>query len=1410
MPQNTYRSYFNIDPDYLAQVNKHAIDSYPDLWKKFYPHPTFVKLIKDTVSVLSRQQKLSLWVEGSYGTGKSHAVLTLKKLIEAKDEDTKAYFDEYNLDRDLYLKLQREKNNGKIITVHRYGSSSIKGDDDLVFAIQESIERALIDNDIENNASATLKEAVIRYLSDEENKQSFNIYARGSYRSLLGGKDADEIIENLKNYEDDALAELMNKLFRVGQFKRNFKTSVSELCAWIREVIEKNNLQAILFIWDEFSEYFENNMRSLTGFQEIADMSGSTKFYLMIVTHKSGALFNEGDRDKSKTIDRFVSPTCHISLPENIAFDLMGEAMRTTDDETLDGEWKRHKNSLAMRTSKSRKVVKESAGITDDALMKILPIHPYAALLLKHISTAFESNQRSMFDFIKNDTGNTIKGFQWFIDNYGVSGGHYVEVDGTTVSTQNPLLTIDMLWDFFYEKGENRLSGNILMLLNNYKRLSTGLLPDEKRVLKTILLLQAISQNVDGNVELFVPNPKNIELAFEGSDLENSAVRCAAKLLRDHVVSRKPATGDNFQYVVVQNGIGDVDITPFKQQAEQKTTKDMLNTDGSELQEVIELNGALAKRFELKYSCIDDIDVDMRRANNPSTETNTIPVIVTLAMNDSESSTIAKKIEEFFNNNSDSQVVFIDTSVTVLGNEAHGRYVENVAQALAIGNSNNDDRRTYTGYACDVLKKWAKRIREGEFVVCTRDLPKGSRAANMDDLVDKLSSLDKNIYTECLEGEFKNVVNTMYDSNSLKAGALCGIKQQTSGTFRSGNTSTKLENALENAWGVEKYWESSPHLYISRLKIAVDDWIQQAFDNNDRISIAAIYDMLKAVPYGFMNVNLTAFVLGFILKEYADGSYSYTDTLTTEPLTEEKLALMIEEIIKQNNTPNARYKDKYIVTLTEEEKAFNKATSTAFGISETYCTNITDTRERIRSEMKKLSFPMWVLKYVMDGQEFKTDEETVSELIDLFCGIANNRNFVGNLTDSDIALKIGKLCIEHVEAPEDLKSIISKENCTAGMQKYLEIYEGRELPNLAAQVGDNGQYINMLRRKFDADAANWVWNVETANQKINETIIEYRIIVESNKILSRSVSFNETMSSWCDKISQLRVSYLMAKNHVGTIEPFLKSLYDLMRTGTLLDSQKQEFLDKLMVNVDAFRNFMNNQVLLLKQMCPFDVEDLADDEIKAMLEGDDSFRGSFTKEKSEYSNIVTTAVEKFKSQLGHTKLRKLWKDNTGTDTPRAWSNTYLMPVLIMVPEDEVAEARKAFDTINRNNSDATSIEQALAYFERANIFAAMNSEEARNDAFIDRIIRNYAVMLNDVNVVKNYLNNHATTEPYYWVGSSEIENKLKHMAEANYNRTGYVKAVEIIDGMDSDEVKHYLKNMIRDNMIVGMEIIKNQ
>ncbi len=1391
----SYRDYFDIDPDYFPQVDKKIIETVPDLWKKFYPHPSFVTLLKATVDVLKRKQKLSIWVDGAYGTGKSHAVLTLKKIIEANEEDTKAYFEKYNLDSFLCKDLMAQKNSGKILVCHRYGSSDINSDVDLIVAIQEGIEKALSENGIENKANTSIKKALIRYLENDENKQSFNIFAAGSYKEVLGGDLADDILEKLKTYEDDALRSLISKLFKVTMVKGSFSLNTSELCDWIREIIEKNNLYNLIFIWDEFSEYFENNLHHLTGFQQIAELSATAPFCLMIVTHKAEGYFSDGDPDKKKILDRFVSPV-HISLPENIAFALMHEAMKVTDDEELAAKWEKHKGSLDKRTMQSRTAVKNKIGLTDADLSNVLPIHPYAALLLQHISIYYTSTARSMFNFIKNDDGDDVKAFQWFIDNYDFS-------------SRNPFITVDMLWSFFYESGQDKLASGIKEVLNCYTpKLNKELMEDEKRVLKTILLLQAVSERMTGNRDIFLPNDQNITLAFEGTDLEFPAKNLAKKLLGDHVVTRTPLTGEVFSYCCKNTGTT-IDYTPFIVPAKNKTTKDMSFMSGSDLRSTIEFSGALKARYILSYATISDIDSEFKKANNPEDVSNRLYAIATLARDEGERATIQKKIKGFFESNQDSSVVVVDASNTMLGEGDYNEFVENYAMALAIGNSDITQRKTYEGYATEVLKDWAKRIKNGDYYIYSSYSKEGERVANSSELISKLLEIDKFHYPKSLEIAFPSVLNTMYEANSLASGAACGITEETKGTFRSGNEATKLENALKDAWKIEEYWKKS-HSYIADLKNAVDGIIDEVYKDHDRVSIAYIYNFLKTEPYGFMPCNITAFILGFVLKEYANGSYSYSDNMTTDTLDTDKLATMISEIIKQENTPDKRYKDKYIVTLTEEERAFNKATSEAFNIDSKYCVSITDTRSRIREQMKTFSFPIWLIEYDMDDVDFKTSKETVCSLIDNYCAIANNQNDGKGKTDSDIALEIGECCLANPDVVEDLKQILKKDRCKQGMLKYLETYEGGKLVSIAKAVGDGGQYINHLEYKFSSDAANWVWNRDTVHSKIDELIVEYEIIDTSNKVLAKNTSYIETIRAWCDKIGQIRLAYSVVKNYLEDGKEFYEMLRDLKKANSLLDSQKKKFLELLIAHVDNFRIFMSSQAEIFEKACSHYLDGLTLDDVKNMIEDDQyGFKGSYISEPDKYYEKVQKAVSAYKGSLENVKLRNLWKEITGTERPYDWSMKYSMPIMAMVPDQETNMARKAFSTINSGKNDSEAVASAMDYISKISYADKLNSKEERDKAFAETILKDYAVLFDNIDDVKEYLRAHVSDQPQYWLESKDVQNKIRILATANYMKSGYGRAKKIIDDMPADKVKEYLKQMIEDNIVVGVEIIRS-
>lgn len=242
---------------------------------------------------------------------------------------------------------------------------------------------------------------------------------------------------------------------------------------------------------------------------------------------------------------------------------------------------------------------------------------------------------------------------------------------------------------------------------------------------------------MSGDKEIFLPNDKNLTRAFEGTDIELPAKNIARKLLSDHVVTRIPLTGDVFSYCCRNTGTS-IDSTPFIKDAKNKSTKELLFKAGGELRNSIELSGALKARYSLAYATVSDFDNEVKKANNPDSAGNKLYALVTIARDESERVTLQKKIRAFYEANADSNAVAIDAANSILGEAEYNEFVENCAMALAIGNSDINQRKTYEGYADEVLKNWAKKIKSGDFYVYSRYEKDGDRAVNFADLTEKL------------------------------------------------------------------------------------------------------------------------------------------------------------------------------------------------------------------------------------------------------------------------------------------------------------------------------------------------------------------------------------------------------------------------------------------------------------------------------------------------------------------------------------------------------------------------------------------------------------------------------------------------------------------------------------------------
>ena len=150
--------------------------------------------------------------------------------------------------------------NGKLIVVHRIGSSNIKNDDDLIWAVQDSVSRALRDAGVENMAAGTMKEALLAWINERSGNRDWLAGLISEVPQNFGGMGLDMILQILQSDDEKSIEALMERLVMLCRENGNWAMSMDaeKLAAWLEDVIDKNGLGAIVFIWDEFSEYFKN------------------------------------------------------------------------------------------------------------------------------------------------------------------------------------------------------------------------------------------------------------------------------------------------------------------------------------------------------------------------------------------------------------------------------------------------------------------------------------------------------------------------------------------------------------------------------------------------------------------------------------------------------------------------------------------------------------------------------------------------------------------------------------------------------------------------------------------------------------------------------------------------------------------------------------------------------------------------------------------------------------------------------------------------------------------------------------------------------------------------------------------------------------------------------------------------
>ena len=1377
---NKYREYFDIDEEYFPQINDSTIAAAsPDFWTRTYPHYTFIEMLNSMERVLARQEKRSLWIEGAYGTGKSQCAYALKKILEVPEDELRAYWDRYEplkKKTDLLEKLIGHKQKG-IVTAYRYASGMIDSPRDLFLAVQETLKASLISANLYAGEN-TLKESVIAWIDEPSHKLFFDaLLKKSEWAALFSQSSADEVLNALR--KGGEVKTLMDNIFRLADKEGITALTIDSdgLIAWLIDIIDRNNVK-VVFIWDEFSDYFRNNRESLSEFQKLAELVNLKPFYFIVVTHESGQLFTTADTTWKKVRDRFIP--IHIALPDNIAFELIGHAFNVkpvakTDWDTLvDGD-------LGSRTSTSRSKVMAVAKIDNPQVMKdIMPLHPMAALLLKNIASAFKSNQRSMFDFIKSSNTDGVKAFQWFIENTGPFDDH-------------PLLTVDMLWNFFYEKGRDNLTSDIRLILDTFPQ-QQNLREDEKAVLKAILIMQAIDQRLGGTIDLFKATEQNLNYVFEGiPDLEGTKSASLAKGLKEKgILVSNPISGGRYAYAAAVLAGDQAKIDEHKKNVRQNSTTSKLVTEGG-LSTVLSLSPALRLRFESEPGTGKITPVtaaDFTRTINILRDKAAgwnFHAVIAFAKDEAEAATFRKTLRTAVTDKQYENIVFIDALSTPLGSEAFEQYVDFSAMAMYYQGSNNTSSRDNSDKAKRVLDQdWKDRIYNGQFIVYTYANQEGEKLGNGQGVASVLQTIVTTKFRHVFDFAKGLTESQLKITPAMKQSAKAGITQVTSGVVNG------VENrVLPTVWKMDNYWENptTSSLPISRIKVEIDEHIKSAFDCDGQISIGEIYDFLEET-YGFAPCNLSAFIAGFLLKEYGSEPYRYSDSSGGhEQMTQDKLAEMLGNYIGKSPKPT------HIVKMTADEMAFYELTEKAWGIQPNSCSSAGQAAIAVTAKMRGLNLPVWCLEEV--------DTAGIFDVVQKYGELVQKE---GNEAHKKV-VEIGKIVSTKPSLADSLSALVTGDNCQNGMREYLRSFEDGKVMELAKAIGAEDNVLTDIRRLFGVKHS-CLWDKQTGEDEIRKLLTEYSVVKESNTILNTSAhSLTEAFKEWRERLKFIGISCDALRAKYPALAKVLETLLKICKQEDILPEQLKAFHSELVAQGAEIRELLNNDRCVFAEVYEPYLEDLSDDDIvdvKSKLQ-----TGLFELPKTDCNVKVKEAAQEFRKNQLKSQLFSLWKDKTGTKNPLEWSSRYRTPILCCVSEAEYEKAKKAFETLNRNGGTDAEIKASLAFLESTTLFDVLSDDDKRNTAFNRDIVGEYSVLLPDLDKVRDTLD-HLSVDTYDWRDNPSVKSKVKRLAEAEYNAGGSDRVLLKIDEMDDAQLKQYLKRLVKDSITVGIEILANE
>jgi hypothetical protein len=881
------------DAEYFLPVFDLA-NEHTGYWKQFIPTPQFYDLLESALESVGSAQpgkRKSLWVQGTFGTGKSHASSVIRHLLCDDWADVSEYVATHIRKPEMAVKLEALRKGKRLFPVVLKGVQSVHSPRTFELELERTVKETL--RGVKGAKQIAVNsdfEKAIREIENNPLLKLEEILPRNPKLRAIA-KTKDDVLRKLRACDIELYLELEDALADY-----SIRLTSGNLTKWLSEVEkdirEKGIADGLIIFWDEFTSVMDTISSGLTNMvQNIAELSEKQNVYLHLISHRHSTAYDNRGDDIRKMNDRF-----HIiqyRMEANTTYHLMAATLKVMDEakyEQFFGERGTTFNKLISYLTDN-----ESQDAKKD-IRRLFPLHPYTAALCSAISSHIGSANRSVFGFM-----------------YAERGGFVDFAKNTDAETGGTLLTADYLWDFFRESFENDANkyGVVTETYNSHIHSVEAKGVTCKKVFKGILLLNALRNTYDN--EKVTPSQSNILRLFEGEPWATTVAEILDWLNLKQIIQKDPS--DN--YIIEHSSLPIKEVNEEKRRQEANfgsagkpdATKALV-FDPSHQQSVARLLGSdtLIRKSELVWlSCAYNETFVKSRLKQGFKSGSSLHIALFLAVTEEEQFAAINFVRALAKSDEYKDVLFVVFGSALDNNGVQwDRFISYAAtQQVAQRHNLSDQSEANKKKASQLIESWALRIKSGNASLYFRDTEHGTTYGQLAKYINE--HVGHQIFTadaETIEG-LRTAPMTFWKEQISKKAAEIMISKKTrdvveaefKGQWSPARQLLRDENSdpvVDDKLQLKA--DAIPSHPLAQIQKKVDELITKAREKHPGgFNLGTALQPLTEAPFGLYGTFPNMALLGFSLRKYLV-EFNNADVGTT--VSAEDLRDKVEGIFK--------------------------------------------------------------------------------------------------------------------------------------------------------------------------------------------------------------------------------------------------------------------------------------------------------------------------------------------------------------------------------------------------------------------------------------------------------------------------------------------------------------------------------